>query len=372
MTETRRSDGGAWRRHLGRLNGPQTLGSSRAFWISFVGALLVLFLYPQWGEEYNVSNAGYLFVWAFLGLSVCILWGYTGVFSFGQTAFFGLAGYVYGVVSINLLPGDGNTNLALVAAIAFAALASLLIGYVMFYGGVSSLYVAIFTLMLTLLAETFASRTSGPEYQIGEASLGGSNGMVGIPPLQLGAGGWTVEFIGNAFYYLVLGLLVATYLALRLLLNSNWGYVMVAAREDPLRTEMFGYDTRRLYLLVFVLAGALAGTSGVLYASWDNYISPSSMGLTAATLPVIWVAAGGRKSILAVILASVALQWLNQSLAYAGTQYSLLFYAVLVLATVLLFPDGVIPTAVRLCGVLQTRRRDGGAVAGAAGRGVAP
>jgi branched-chain amino acid transport system permease protein len=347
-TAMRLGAGTSWRRALGRLNGPQTLGRSGTFWAVFCAVVLGAYLYPLWGADYDVSNFAYLLVWVFLGLSVCILWGYTGVFSFGQTAFFGLAGYMYGVIAVNVLPAMGNTNLAVVGALAFAALIALVIGYIMFYGGVSSLYVAIFTLMLTLLAETFMSRTSGPDYQIGAASLGGSNGMVGIPPMLIGAGDWTIELVGKPFYYLVLSLLVAVYLGLRVLLNSNWGYVLVAAREDALRTEMFGYDVRLVYLLVFVLAGVLAGLSGVLYVSWNNYISPSSMGLTAATLPVIWVAAGGRKSILAVVIATFLLQWLNQYLAYTGTQYSLLFFACLILATVLVFPDGLIPTAVRV------------------------
>jgi branched-chain amino acid transport system permease protein len=120
---------------------------------------------------------------------------------------------------------------------------------------------------------------------------------------------------------------------------------------------MLGYDIRKVQLAVFVLGGVLAGLSGVLFAGWNNFIAPSSMGLTAATLPVIWVAAGGRKSLLAVIIATVVLQWINQKLAYSGSQYSLLFFGLLILATVLLFPDGIIPTLARLVRYAADRRR---------------
>lgn len=345
-----------WQRIAQALDGPQSLGSGPWFWSALAVAFLALLAYPLAALEYSVSNASLLLIWAFLALSVSLLWGFTGIFSFGQTAFFGLAGYAYGVAAANLMPLTGETGTALLVGLALAALLAAVVGYIMFYGGVTSLYVAIFTMMLTLLAETFANQTSGPRFRIGQASLGGSNGMVGIPPLRLGAGDWSLELSGVSLYYFVLILLALVYLGLRMLVNSNFGYVMVATREDPLRTEMLGYDIRRINLAVFVIGGLLAGLSGVLFASWNNFISPTSMGLTAATLPVIWVATGGRKSLLAVIVATVVLQWINQKLAYSGSQYSLLFFALLILATVLIFPDGVVPTLARL--ISNARNRD--------------
>lgn len=329
---------------LGAFNGPQTAGSSPTYWIGFFAAVALIFLYPLFAEDYAVSNNGFLLVWIFLGLSVCILWGYTGIFSFGQTAFFGLAGYAYGIMSINMAPE--YSMLAAVTAILIMMLLSALIGYIIFYGGVSSLYIAIFTLMLTLLAETLLNRTSGPQFIIGRASLGGSNGMVGIPPLQLGAGEGSVTFVDKTFFWLIASLLLGVFLGLRVLLNSSWGYLMVATREDPQRTQLFGYDVRLIQLVTYVIAAGLAGLGGVLFASWNNFIAPSSMGMTAATLPIIWVAAGGRSNILSVIIATFALQWINQQLAYSSGQYSLLLFAVLLLTTVMIFPEGVVTTLV--------------------------
>lgn len=329
-------------RALGSLNGPQTFGATPRFWGILSIVVLAAAIYPIFGEPYAVSNFGYLLAWAFLGLSVCILWGYTGVFSFGQTAFFGLAGYFYGIAAINFSP-DFSLLAALLAIVAILVVAAL-IGYIMFYGGVSALYIAIFTLMLTLLAETLISRTSGPQFRIGAASMGGSNGMVGIPPLQLRIGDWSLVFVDRAFYWLVLALLVAVYLGLRVLLNGNWGYLMVATREDPLRTQLFGHDVRWIQLGTYIIAAALAALGGVLFASWNNFIAPASMGMTAATLPIIWVAAGGRSSILAVIISTFVLQWANQQLAYSGGQYSMLFFAILLLGTVMLFPQGLVTT----------------------------
>ncbi len=343
---------------LARLNGPQSLGNLRGFWGGLGVLFVVMLVYPAWAESFNVSNAAYLLIWAFLALSVSLLWGFTGIFSFGQTAFFGIAGYAYGAIAINIAPITGETGSAVLLAILLASMVAFVFGYIMFYGGVSALYVAIFTMMLTLLAETFANQTAGPELRIGDASLGGSNGMVGIPPLEVGLGDWTLSLSGTPLYYFVLVLLAATYLALRILVNSSFGYVMVATREDSIRTEMLGYDIRWVSLVIFVIGGALAGLSGALFASWNNFIAPSSMGLTAATLPVIWVAAGGRKSLLSVIIATVLLQWINQELAYSGSQYSLLFFGILILTTVLVFPDGIFPTIAKLAQRLWRRNVD--------------
>jgi hypothetical protein len=79
--------------------------------------------------------------------------------------------------------------------------------------------------------------------------------------------------------------------------------VLVAIRENPERAEMLGYDVRKYQLVAFVLGGALAGLSGALYTAWGQYITPSSMGLTAAAMPIVWVAVGGRKDLTATLSA---------------------------------------------------------------------
>ena len=81
---------------------------------------------------------------------------------------------------------------------------------------------------------------------------------------------------------------------------------MLAIREDPLRTELLGYDIRARQLVTFVLAAVLAGLSGLLYVQWGNYITPTQVGLLQASLPVIWVAVGGRDSLVAVAVSTYA------------------------------------------------------------------
>jgi len=333
---------------LSGFNGPQTLGSGLGFWSSFAAAVVLLAAAPWLVESYLVNNLAYFLLWTFMALGLSVIWGHAGILSFGQTAFFGLAGYSYGVISINLGDANGLTWVAFSGALLLTALFAALVAYFMFYGGVGNVFVGIVTLSITLVMETFMAQTAGPEWAIGSARLNGFNGMSNMPPLTMPGiveGGLVLE--GNALYWFVLALAVSVYLGLRRLVNSRFGNVLVAIRENPDRAEMLGYDVRLYQLAAFTLGGALAGVSGVLYTTWGSYITPSSMGLTAAALPIIWTAAGGRKDITTTFVATVFLLWLSQTLAVKGAQYALVLMGVILLLVVLLAPDGLVLLASR-------------------------
>lgn len=338
------------------LNGSQTIGKSKIFWTGFIVLIVGAFLYPQFVSEFEVLNMGYFFSWTFLALGLCLIWGYTGTLSFGQSAFFGVGGYIYGILAINFLETFGNTNLALIGGILAPLVLALILGYFMFYGGVSGTYVAIIMLAVTLILEMFMGQTAGYRWRVGKALLGGYNGMTNIPSLRLGFGSATFWFEGISFYYLVLTLLILIYLGLRFLVNSRYGYLLVAVRENPQRTEMFGYDIRKIQLQVFALAGTLGGLSGILYVTWGHYITPSSMDLASAALPVIWVAAGGRKSLTAAIISTIILQYISQSLAVTGSEYALVVLGALLLGVILFVPEGLIPPIVRLIGRVTSKK----------------
>jgi branched-chain amino acid transport system permease protein len=125
---------------------------------------------------------------------------------------------------------------------------------------------------------------------------------------------------------------------------------------------MLGYNVNLIQIQVFVLSAGLAGLSGILYVSWGNYINPSSMGLLAATLPVIWVAVGGRSSLLAVLLSTIALRWLTDALAVKGGEYAFLIMGALLLATMLFFPEGIVVMLARQFGSRRADRSDASAV----------
>lgn len=339
------------------LNGPQTLGKGPVFWGLFLLFVSAAAGIPVFTDAFTVTNISYFLVWVFMTMGLSLMWGYAGILSFGQTAFFGLAGYAYGVVSINLGDAHMLTWVALAISVMLPIVLAIVLGYFMFYGGVRDVFVGIVTLSVTLVFETFMAQTAGPEWVIGEARLNGFNGMSGMPPLTITVADTTITFDGPLFYWLLLAFAVAAYLSLRVLLNSRFGNVLVAIRENPERAEMLGYNVRGYQLVAFAIGGFLAGISGVLYTLWGTYITPSSMGLNAAALPIIWVAAGGRKDVTAVLVATVSLAWVSQQLAVYGNQYALILMGLILLVVVLFAPEGFVVSAWKVIEQKLRRRK---------------
>lgn len=334
---------------LRRLEGPQTLGRGPWFWSGFGAALILAAAYPLLEDAYTVGNTIYFFLWVFMALGLCLIWGYGGILSFGQTALFGVSGYVYGILAINLGPDHGLTLLSAIVAIAASALVSAVLGYFLFWGRIGGVFLGIVTLSITLVFERFMAQTAGPEWHVGTARLNGFNGMSGMAPLTIPWPGDDVVLAPDIpLYYVVLGLLVLAYLGLRILVNSSFGNVLVAIRENPQRATMLGYDVRRYQLAAFVIGGAFAGLSGVLYTSWGQYITPSSMGLTAASLPVIWVAVGGRSDLTTTLIGTLLVIGGFQALTIYGSQYALVVMGSLLVVTVLAAPQGLVMAAARL------------------------
>ena len=357
-----------WRRHAARaltaLNGPQELGRSAGFWFLFAIIVGACFAAPMFLSRWQLLNFSNFLSNGFLALSLCLIWGFCGILSLGQGAFMGLAGYAYGVAGINLIEQTGNTDIALVAGLVTPVLLAAVLGSIMFYARVQGVYVAILTLLVTLLFETFLNQTAGEGWFIGKAHLGGNNGLgrfaadIREPPsLALGLGDSVVEFTGRsyAFFYLTVSLLVVTYLGLRCLVNSRFGSVLVAIREDIDRTQAFGHDVRLIQLLAFCLSALIAGVSGILYVSWGNFITPDVFGVYNNILPVIWVAFGGRKSLTASLVGTIFLVWLSQALAIQS-DYAFIVLGALLIAVMMLLPEGAISEIAELIGQWSRRR----------------
>lgn len=324
-----------------RVDGPQSFFTGPGYWTVALVLLAGMLVYPAFGSAFLASNLTNFLLNVPLALGLALLWGHCGVLSFGQMAFFGISGYCYGVLAINM--GGGNfTIAAAVIALAASAVVAVAFGYFLFYGRVSGWIVPVLTLVFTLVLETFLGQTAGYEWKIGDALLGGYNGMTGIPSLYVAG----TEFNGFTFplYYLVVILVAATFVGMRILANSHFGHVVVAVREDYERTELLGYDIRLYQLIVFVIAATLAGLSGILYVSWGNYITPSSVGLLAATMPVLWVAVGGKTSFSAVLLSTVILGLVSDSLAVYSGEFAFVLLGALLLFGMMFAPDGIVIT----------------------------
>lgn len=310
-----------------------------------VAALLFVYLliYPFISSEYNIMNMSYFLAMIFLSLSLSLIWGYSGIFSFGQTAFFGVGGYAYAIISMNF----NNPNLTLLSfilAILIAGAFAWILGYFMFYGGVNDVFVGLITLCVTLVLATFMAQTAGSQWKIGDVLLGGDNGINNIPSLTFGS----VTLYGTNLYYVILIVLIVIYILLRKFGSSKFGYSLIAVRENREKSQMFGYNIPFLQTLVFSLGGVLAGLSGVFYAIWGNYMSPSSMAISAAALPVVLVAAAGRKNVTAAVIFSLIYYMFAQYLSVTGTEYAFVILGFVLLIAILLVPQGIIVTIFNL------------------------
>jgi branched-chain amino acid transport system permease protein len=333
------------------ITGNEDLGRGSFFWGGFLLIFAVFLAVPTVFTQFETYNLGFYLLNIPMALGLCLLWGYCGVLSFGQVAYFGIAGYVYGVIAGNMIGNPFGPLIGSVGGLMAAMLVAAIFGYFVFYARVQNWIVPILTLVLTLLLETFLGQTAGYQWRVGTVQLGGYNGMTGIPSFQLGS----LVFSGFAFFYYALILVLVCYLGCRMLVNASFGKVLLAIREDPLRTEMLGYDIRFRQWVTFVIAALLAGVSGLLYVQWGNYITPTQVGLLQAALPIIWVAVGGRNKLFAVLVATYVLNWLNYTLASQGNQYALLITGTLLVIVMVFFPRGIIVTvAERLNGL---RRR---------------
>ena len=320
------------------IGGDADIGSSKIFWIGFVIVVILFFLYPLQTSEFRASNTAYYLLNIPLGLGLALLWGYCGVLSFGHVAYFGIAGYVYGVIAGNMVGNIYGPLLGVFGGLLASAVIAGIFGYFVFYARVREWIIPILTLVLTLLLETFLGQTAGYQWRIGNVLLGGYNGMTGIPSFQLGS----FVFMGYSFYYFCLIIVLICYVALRMLINSNFGQVVTAIREDSLRTEMLGYDIRARQWLVFVISALLASISGLLYVQWGQYITPSQVGLLAAALPIIWCAVGGRTSLLAVVIATIIFNWITYTLSSQGNQYAMVIIGTALVITMMFFPRGIV------------------------------
>ena len=317
--------------------------------IAGAAGLAVLILTPIYFELDMVLNVTVYMIMAVLALSLALIWGFGGILCFGQSAFFGLGAYTYAIAMINM----GESTAPLMLSILVPALFAAALGYFMFYGRISDVYLGVITLTVTLILFNSINSTAGPEFHIGAARLGGFNGIPGIPPLN-----WPfqkdMQVDLEGMFYLSTASLIVVYFGLRALLASRFGRIIVGIRENERRAELLGYDPRAYKLATFVIGAALAGYAGCLFANWGAFVSPTIFGLAQSAQIIIWVIVGGRGALIGPILGCIGIQWLTAALGAnaptgAGGWAALLGNAPLILgailvAFVLLVPKGLAPT----------------------------
>lgn len=325
------------------------------WWIFIAVATAVVFALPQMLDLAQLLDLSVVFVLALLALSMSFLWGYAGILSFGQTAFFGLGGYVYAVAAMNW----GDTTLPFLLGILIPLAFAALLGVFMVYGKISDIYFSVMTLVITLILNKAMRATSGDQYVIGDVRLNGQNGIPGVPPLQVPWNPTVTLFIDHV-YYLSAALIILVYVGLRLLLTTSFGRVLVGIRENERRIELLGYDARRYKFAAFALSGGVAGLSGTMFAIWGNFVAPEMFGLGQAAEVIIWVIVGGKSTLIGPIVGTGIIQYLTSWLGTQGVGQVTLVLGVVLVVFVLLFKEGLVPTLGSLIARLFGGRRKQG------------
>ena len=252
--------------------------------------------------------------------SLHFIMGPAGMHSFGHAAYFGLGSYGAALLVRSLgLPME----VSLLLAPLVAALGALIFGW--FAVRLSGVYLA----MLTL---AFAQITWAITYQW-DSFTGGSNGLTGV---------WPAEWLADKqnYYYLTLILVAGGVLLLRRMLFSPFGYTLRAGRDSVLRADAIGIDVKRMQWMAFVIAGALAGLAGALYAFSKGSISPETLSVGKSVDGLVMVLLGGIQTLAGPVVGAITFSWLHDTVA-RNTDYWRAMLGAIILLLVLLFPQGI-------------------------------
>lgn len=307
-----------------------------------ISVFIVLLIIPILFDDFYINNISYFMIWTFISLGLALIWGMGGILSFGQTAFFGLAGYSFAIISINFSDIYAVGIWSPILALAITAIFGAIVGYFLFYGGIYDVFIGIVTLAITLVLETFMAQTAGPEWTVGNARLNGFNGMQGMPPIGIKIGEYKFDLQGIGQYYFIVFLAMFLLWLLYKIKKSNFGLILLASKEDRTRVESLGHNVKKIQMITFSLSALLAGVSGILYTNWGGYITPSSMGLIASAMPVIWVAASGKNDFFSVFFGCILLVYISQTLAVNGAQYAIILMGLILVIVTRYFPEGII------------------------------
>ncbi|HZT18996.1 MAG TPA: branched-chain amino acid ABC transporter permease [Dongiaceae bacterium] len=322
----------------------------------WLGAVLLLAAamaaLPGFVDVYSLSTFRDALIFGVFALSLDFLWGKTGVMSFGHATFFGLGAYGMAVVTIKLgLDTAISPWLGLLAGMTLAGAVSAVVGYFLIFGGVRGPYFTIVTLALTIVAQQIA---------IGWSQVtGGDSGLIGVPPLGLSSP--SITFMDLPFYYLVLGIALAALLGLWLACRGRYGRILAAIQDNEPRARSLGYNTAAHLLLVFVLSAILAALAGGVYATGTGFVAPDMIGLLLSTEVIMWVAVGGRGTLVGPFIGTVLVTRLQQEISSIDTKLWPLAIGAFFIIMVFLFPDGVLSLlrAIRNLRARQARRGAG-------------
>src|SRR5262247_3163099 len=332
-------------------------------------------------SDFTLNLFGKFLTYAILALGIDLIWGYTGVLSLGHGVFFGLGAYAMGMhlmleigakgVYQNVLPDFMVWNrvtelplfwkpfysaaFTLFAVVVVPGMVALFFGFLTFRSRIRGVYFSIITQALALCAWLTFNRNA--------MNLGGTNGLSGFKTIF----GFSLSEAATqrGLYVASAIALCLAYVLCRAIVQSKAGKVLVAIRDSETRVLFSGYSPAAFKVFVFEVAAGLAGVAGALYVGQVGIITPARIGVLPSIEMIIWVAVGGRGTLLGPIVGAFGVNWLQSILTTTYPDLWLLVLGGMFIAVVLFFPDGVVGGAQRLIGRLSGSRARRPAIAAA-------
>jgi urea transport system permease protein len=341
-------------------------------WILLGGAALVIALViPFVAPDYLVPLFGKFLCFGIAALAMDLVWGYAGILSLGHALFFALGGYGMGMYLMRSIAGEGvyrselpdfmvfldwhklpwywhgfqSFPFAAVMSLAAPGLLALVFGWFMFRSRIRGVYLSIVTQALTYAATLlFFQNATG---------FGGNNGLTDFKRIL----GWPLHDPGTRrmLYVASAIALLGTYLLCRFVVTSRLGRVVRAVRDAELKSRFCGYDSTHYKLFIWTLSAVLCALAGALYVPQVGIINPSEMQPSNSIEMAIWVAVGGRATLLGAVLGAWIVNggksWLTAAIPSAWL-YAL---GALFVAVTLFLPDGIVGLSARLRSKLAAR-----------------
>lgn len=296
-----------------------------------VAVLIGLLVIPLFTSNFHTIIVSRMLLLAILAISFDLCWGYSGIMTFGQALFFGIAGYVAALMAnkAGFVQIWGIVPISMVVGL----ISSFLIGWFLLLGKRTPtiIFVALGTLTASYASERLVA---------GWQWVGAANGMSIWDFLRFGS--YEIE-PGAVFYYIILGFLLACYLASRWIVRSQFGLVLAGMRQNEERLAFFGYRVQLYKALVFSFAGMIAGLAGGLYAFHEGFIGPGNLGIGQSTYAVLYGLFGGVGTLLGPILGVLAIEAIafNLSDIDALKPYWPVVLGLIMLAVVAYRPTGI-------------------------------
>jgi branched-chain amino acid transport system permease protein len=324
------------------LDKPMPLGKTKlshtaVYLIGFCVVIAVLIVAPLVLTEFWRRFLTEVLIWGLLAMSSDLLIGYTGMISFGHSAFFGLG--MYGAAGALLLASTPNLWLAMLAGLAGAAGAALFVAY--FSTRLRDIYFAITTLIFSQIFYVIIFTWT--------RVTGGENGLIFTRPHLWIPFIYDARFTTTTMHWFVLAMVTASYLILRRVTQSPFGMVLRSIRENEPRTRAIGYPVERYKIVSVMLSGLFAGLAGVLYAVQNQFAAPDFVYFLTSGDTVIYNVIGGIGTLVGPIVGAGFFQLMRELMARLfGDQFPYLIpLGAIFIAMIIFLPQGILGFARR-------------------------